>query len=63
MDIWGLPQPVAPRLAKQYDDLYSLGVEALTSYVRDVKAGGVVPAKQTIRMSDEEYNRFMDMVG
>ena len=63
MDIWGLPQPVAPRLAKQYDDLYSLGVEALTSYVRDVRAGGVVPAERTICMSDEEHNRFMDMVG
>jgi 3-methyl-2-oxobutanoate hydroxymethyltransferase len=62
MDIWGLPQPVAPRLAKQYDDLYTLGVEALTSYVQDVKEGKVVAAEQAVRMPDDEFDRFMDMM-
>ena len=63
MDIWGLPQPVAPRLAKRYDDLFTIGVNALRAFRQDVKNRSVVPTESRVQISDDEFNRFMDMVG
>ncbi len=62
MDIWGLPQPVAPRLAKQYDDLFTAGVMALESFKQDVQARKPVNG-EGIGMPDDEYARFLDMAG
>jgi len=63
MDIWGLPQPVAARLAKRYDDLFALGVEALRSFRKDVLNHRVVLAKNEVQITDDEFNRFMDIIG
>jgi hypothetical protein len=63
MDVWGLPQPVAPRLAKKYDDLFALGLEALRSFRHDVKSRQAVPPGRRLRMSDDEFGRFMDKLG
>ena len=63
MDIWGLPQPVAPRLAKKYCDLFTLGVAALRAFRQDVKNRSVVPVQSRVQITDDEFNRFMDMVG
>jgi 3-methyl-2-oxobutanoate hydroxymethyltransferase len=63
MDVWGLPQPVAPRLAKQYDDLFTLGVEALQQFRRDVKSGQVVPPESRVGIADDEFEKFMELVG
>ena len=63
MDVWGLPQPVAPRLAKRYDDLFTLGVEALRAFRQDVKNGTVVPTENGAKIPDDEFDRFMEMVG
>jgi len=62
MDIWGLPQPVAPRLAKRYDDLFTIGVKALGAFRQDVKNRSVVPAENRVQISDDEFNRFTDMI-
>jgi 3-methyl-2-oxobutanoate hydroxymethyltransferase len=63
MDIWGLPQPVAPRLAKRYDDLYSAGTEALLAFRQDVKNRRLVPTEKAVTIPNNEFDRFMDMVG
>jgi hypothetical protein len=63
MDVWGLPQPVAPRLAKRYDDLFTIGVEALRAFRQEVKGGTVVPAESAVKMPDDEFDRFVDLVG
>jgi 3-methyl-2-oxobutanoate hydroxymethyltransferase len=63
MDVWGLPQPVAPRLAKKYDDLFALGVEALKQFRMDVKNRQVVLPESKVRIPDDEFERFMELVG
>ncbi len=62
MDIWGLPQPVAPRLAKQYDDLFATGVQALMAFKQDVRDRRPVGSEKA-SISDAEFARFLDLVG
>ena len=59
-DLWGLPQPVKPRLSKQYDDLHSMSLDALGRFVRAVKEGRYPPEESTAQMPDDELSRFMD---
>ena len=62
-DLWGLPQPVKPRLSKQYDDLFRMSLEALARFKEEVRTGQYPPEEVTARMPDDEYNRFMDEIG
>lgn len=59
-DIWGLPQPVAPRLAKKYDDLFTPAIEALKQFKQDVKTRDIVLPDNCLRLSDDEFKRFME---
>lgn len=62
-DVWGMPQPVAPRLAKMYGDLFTPCVEALRRFREDVKNHRVVPSEDRARMSDDDFQKFFSMVG
>ena len=62
-DLWSLPQPVKPRLSKQYDDLFRMSLEALARFKEEVRTGQYPPEEVTARMPDDEYNRFMDEIG
>jgi 3-methyl-2-oxobutanoate hydroxymethyltransferase len=62
-DIWGLPQPVKPRLSKQYDDLYAMSLAKMNEYRAAVKAGLYPPMERAAQISDDEFQRFQDRVG
>jgi hypothetical protein len=62
-DLWSLPQPVKPRLAKQYDDLFSMGLDAMTRFKQELTERHFPPEPQTARMSDDETKRFLDTIG
>ena len=62
-DLWGLPEPVKPRLAKQYDDLHTMSLEALRRFKKEAADGAFPPDDMTARIPDDEFNRFMDTVG
>ena len=62
-DLWGLPQPVRPRLSKRYDDLFTMGLEALGRFKEESNRGRFPPNENTAQMPTNELNRFMDMIG
>ena len=62
-DLWGLPQPVKPRLSKRYDDLFSTSLEALARFKQAVENGQFPPKNKAARIPDDEFNHFMDVIG
>jgi len=51
-------------LAKQYDDLHTLSVDALKKFKQEVKSRTFPPPSAIPdTMPDDEFNRFMDRVG
>ncbi len=62
-DVWSLVEPVKPRLAKQYDDLHTMSLEALGRFKAEAAAGKFPPDDKVARISDDEFNRFMDKIG
>jgi 3-methyl-2-oxobutanoate hydroxymethyltransferase len=61
-DLWNLPQPVKPRLSKQYDDLYGMSLEALKRFKQEVKARAFPPDRAVAQIPDDEFNRFVDLI-
>lgn len=61
-DLWSLPQPVKPRLSKQYDDLYGMSLEAMRKFKEEVKLGRFAPDAQHAGMPDDEFDIFMNKI-
>jgi len=61
-DVWGLIEPVKPRLAKQYVDLHTMSVEALERFKQETKEGRFPPDDKVAEIPDSEFERFVDMV-
>ena len=62
-DLWGLPQPVKPRLSKRYDDLHTMSLEAMGRFTQAVKARQFPPPGQTAEIPEDEFKRFVDAIG
>jgi 3-methyl-2-oxobutanoate hydroxymethyltransferase len=57
-DIWGTHDRHYPRHAKKYRDFYTEAIAAMREYKEDV-VSGVFPAEaHTIRIRDEEFDRW-----
>lgn len=61
-DLLGLPQPVKPRLSKQYDQLGRLSLEALSRFKQEVASRRFPPDDPAASINDDEFNRFMDTI-
>lgn len=61
-DLWNLPQPVKPRLAKQYDDLFGMSLDALRKFKEDVEERRFPPDDRCAQISEDEFQRFLDTV-
>ena len=62
-DIWGLRTPVKPKLAKQYEDLHTIGVNALSRFKNDVKMHKFPPDDKVAEIPDDEFRQFLDTIG
>jgi 3-methyl-2-oxobutanoate hydroxymethyltransferase len=62
-DLLGLSEDPVPRFVKRYADLSTEIRRALGAYVDDVRSGAYPEDKHTYAMSDDERERFEQLVG
>ena len=62
-DLLGLSEDPVPRFVKRYADLSTEIRRAIGAYVDDVRSGAYPEDKHTYGMSDDERERFEEMVG
>ncbi len=61
-DVWSLPQPVKPRLSKQYDDLYGMQLQAMLRFKEAVAKGEYPSDPNTARISSQEFEHFLELI-
>jgi 3-methyl-2-oxobutanoate hydroxymethyltransferase len=62
-DLLGLFDRFTPRFVKKYANLHAVLAEAFTAYKKDVIAGEFPSAEHTVDMPDEEWQKFIQLVG
>jgi 3-methyl-2-oxobutanoate hydroxymethyltransferase len=62
-DLLGISGDPVPRFVKRYADLSAEIRRAITAYVDDVRSGAYPEEKHTYGMSDDERDRFEEIVG
>ena len=62
-DLLGISDDPVPRFVKRYADLSTEIRRAISAYVDDVRSGAYPEDKHTYAMSDDERERFEEMVG
>lgn len=62
-DLLGISDDPVPRFVKRYADLAAEIRRAITAYVDDVRSGAYPEEKHTYGMSEDERERFEEMVG
>ncbi len=62
-DLLGLFDRFMPRFVKQYAQLHEVMTEAFAAYKRDVEAGEFPGEEHAIDMSDEEWDRLIELLG
>ena len=62
-DLIGAFRKFRPKFVKPYVDTYGLMTKAVTSYVRDVKAGRFPTDKHSYHMDKDEEARFKELIG
>lgn len=62
-DLLGLFDRFTPRFVKKYANLHAVLADAFTAYKNDVIAGEFPSAEHTVDMPDEEWQKFIQLVG
>lgn len=62
-DILGFQRTISPSFSKEYVNLWDTAVDAFNRYRSEVKAGQFPPPEKTIPISEDDFNRFLDLVG
>lgn len=62
-DLLGLFDRFTPRFVKKYANLHATLAEAFTAYKDDVIAGAFPSAEHTVEMPEEEWQKFIQLVG
>jgi 3-methyl-2-oxobutanoate hydroxymethyltransferase len=61
-DLLGTNTGHYPRHSRTYTRFFDEAVKALTRYREDVESGAYPEARHTIRIQDQEFDRFMELV-
>jgi 3-methyl-2-oxobutanoate hydroxymethyltransferase len=57
-DMLGIYEDIRPKFVKRYAELSKSIFDAVSSYTREIKAGGFPGEPNTFHMSPEELDRF-----
>ncbi len=61
-DLLGLFERFTPKFVKKYADLYNEMAQAFSAYKADVESRGFPAQEHSVEMSDQEWNRFLQVV-